>query len=69
MLPVRLLRFLDGLCRADPSLSVCILPWDFHMVFAGEREWMQRVFFHWMTSPRFSGCRRGCCDVTLAVRR
>ena len=50
---VRLLRFLDGLCRADPELHVCILAWDFHMVFAGEREWMQRVFFHWMTSPRF----------------
>jgi len=50
---VRLLKFLDGLCRRNPRLYVCLLAWDFHMVFAGEREWMQRVYFHWMTSKRF----------------
>jgi phospholipase D1/2 len=50
---VRFLRFLDGLCRQRPALHVYILAWDFHLVFALEREWMQRVIFHWMTSPRF----------------
>jgi phospholipase D1/2 len=50
---VRLLKFLDGLCRRNRDLYVCVLAWDFHMVFAGEREWMQRVYFHWMTSRRF----------------
>lgn len=50
---VRFLRFLDGLCRRRPALHVYILAWDFHLVFALEREWMQRVIFHWMTSPRF----------------
>ena len=50
---VRLLKFLDGLCHRNPDLYVCLLAWDFHMVFAGEREWMQRVYFHWMTSKRF----------------
>jgi phospholipase D1/2 len=48
---VRFLKFLDGLCRRRPELSVYLLAWDFHLVFAGEREWLQRVIFHWMTSP------------------
>ena len=47
---VRFLKFLDGLCRRRPGLRVYLLAWDFHLVFAGEREWLQRVFFHWMTS-------------------
>jgi phosphatidylserine/phosphatidylglycerophosphate/cardiolipin synthase-like enzyme len=46
---VRLLPFLDGLCRRTPSLYVCLLAWDFHVVLAAEREWMQRVYFHWLT--------------------
>ena len=48
---VRFLKFLDGLCRRRPDLRVYLLAWDFHLVFAGEREWLQRVLFHWMTSP------------------
>jgi len=48
---VRFLKFLDGLCRRRPELRVYLLAWDFHLVFAGEREWLQRVLFHWMTSP------------------
>jgi phospholipase D1/2 len=35
---VRLLKFLDGLCRRNPRLYVCLLAWDFHVVFAGERQ-------------------------------
>jgi phospholipase D1/2 len=50
---VRLLRFLNGLCERNPELYVSLLCWDFHMVFAGEREWMQRLYFHWTTSTRF----------------
>jgi phospholipase D1/2 len=48
---VRFLKFLDRLCRQRPQLRVYLLAWDFHLVFAGEREWLQRVLFHWMTSP------------------
>jgi phospholipase D1/2 len=47
---VRFLKFLDGLCRARPELRVYLLVWDFHLVLAGEREWLQRLYFHWMTS-------------------
>lgn len=57
---VRLLRFLSGLCKVRPALRIFVLAWDFHMVFALEREWMQRVLFHWLTPPnlrfRFDTC-------------
>lgn len=49
---VRLLKFLNGLCTRNPDLYVSLLCWDFNMVFAGERQWMQRLYFHWMTSKR-----------------
>jgi phospholipase D1/2 len=48
---VRFLKFLDGLCRQRPELRVYLLAWDFHVILAGEREWLQRAVFHWMTSP------------------
>jgi hypothetical protein len=46
---VRLLKFLNGLCERNPDLYVCLLAWDFHLVLAGEREWLQHVYFHWLT--------------------
>jgi phospholipase D1/2 len=49
---VRLLRFLDGLCERRPDLHIYMLAWDFHMVFALEREWMQKLWFHWTTNER-----------------
>src|SRR5688572_29511036 len=38
---VRLLAFLNQLCEQKPELQVYVLAWDFHVVFALEREWMQ----------------------------
>jgi phospholipase D1/2 len=49
---VRLLKFLDHLCEQTPSLRIYLLAWDFHMVFALEREWMQRLWFHYATNER-----------------
>jgi phospholipase D1/2 len=49
---VRLLRFLDGLCERHPSLHIYLLAWDFHMVFALEREWMQKLWFDTTTNER-----------------
>ena len=49
---VRFLKYLNGLCEQRPGLHVYILAWDFHLVFAAERQWMQRVIFHWMTNSR-----------------
>jgi phospholipase D1/2 len=47
---VRFLKFLNGLCQRRPQLRIYLLAWDFHLILAGEREWLQRVIFHWMTS-------------------
>jgi phosphatidylserine/phosphatidylglycerophosphate/cardiolipin synthase-like enzyme len=49
---VRLLKFLNQLCERTPALQIYVLAWDFHMVFALEREWMQKIMFHWMTNER-----------------
>jgi phosphatidylserine/phosphatidylglycerophosphate/cardiolipin synthase-like enzyme len=49
---VRFLKFLNGLCERRPMLRIYLLAWDFHPVLALEREWWQRVYFHWMTNPR-----------------
>lgn len=50
--PVTLLAFLNWLCERNPDLRIWMLAWDFHLIFAAEREWMQRLAFHWMTSER-----------------
>lgn len=49
---VRLLAFLNQLCERNPDLHVHILAWDFHVVFALEREWMQTLYFQWATNER-----------------
>jgi phospholipase D1/2 len=49
---VKLVKFLDHLCERTPTLRVYMLAWDFNMVFALEREWMQRVWFHYATNER-----------------
>lgn len=50
--PITLLKFLNHLCEVKPDLKIWILAWDFHMVFAAEREWMQKLVFHWTTHER-----------------
>lgn len=47
--PVTLIKFLNYLCEQQPELQIRILAWDFHLVFAAEREWMQKLVFQWMT--------------------
>ncbi|XXF77469.1 phospholipase D-like domain-containing protein [Myxococcaceae bacterium GXIMD 01537] len=49
---VRLLPFLQQLCEAKPELRVYILAWDYSMLLAFEREWMQHILFNWTTSER-----------------
>src|SRR6187402_1242998 len=51
-LPVTLLEYLDALCQRNPELHIYVLAWDFHAVFALEREWMQDLRFKWLSSPR-----------------
>ncbi len=48
----KLLPFLNHLCETRPELEVVILAWDFHVAFALEREWMQRLLFKWRAHER-----------------
>lgn len=65
-LPVTLLKFLEALCEQKPELEIWVLAWDFALVFAAEREWMQRLVFDWTTHPRLrfrfddNHVERGC---------
>jgi len=49
---VRLIDFLETLCRKTPELEIYILAWDFSAVFSLEREWFQDVIFDWTTNER-----------------
>jgi phosphatidylserine/phosphatidylglycerophosphate/cardiolipin synthase-like enzyme len=44
-LPVRFLPFLGALCARRPELRIYLLAWDFSLVYAVEREWLQRLRF------------------------
>jgi phospholipase D1/2 len=44
-LPVTFLAFLDALCARRPQLRVYILAWDYSLIYALEREWMQALKF------------------------
>jgi phosphatidylserine/phosphatidylglycerophosphate/cardiolipin synthase-like enzyme len=48
-LPTTLKAFLNALCARNPELRIHVLAWDFHVVFALEREWMQALVFEWTT--------------------
>lgn len=50
--PVRLLPLLEDLLARKPGLRVYVLAWDFSLLFALEREWMQRLIFGWTTTER-----------------
>ena len=50
--PSELLPLLEHIVSARPELRVYILAWDYSLVFAREREWLQRVKFDWMTDER-----------------
>ncbi|HEY0705313.1 MAG TPA: phospholipase D-like domain-containing protein [Polyangia bacterium] len=70
---VRLVKFLDNLCKRTPTLRIYMLAWDFHMVFALEREWMQRLWFHYATNKRLifrfdeAKASQGCHHQKFAV--
>jgi phospholipase D1/2 len=53
-LPVALKPFLSTLCDRTESLQIFMLAWDFHTVFALEREWMQEQLFNWTTNERLT---------------
>lgn len=64
--PVDLLSFLNYLCERTPSLQIYISAWDYSVVYALEREWLQklkfefqshaRVHFEFLNHPEPGGC-------------
>lgn len=50
--PSELLPLLEHVAKTQPDLHIYILAWDYSLLLAGEREWLQRVKFDWMTSER-----------------
>jgi phosphatidylserine/phosphatidylglycerophosphate/cardiolipin synthase-like enzyme len=44
---VRMLPLLRELCQRNPELHVYVLAWDFSLLLAMEREWMQELLFNW----------------------
>lgn len=64
--PIELLPFLNHLCEATPSLEIYITAWDYSVVYALEREWLQklkfdfqshsRVHFEFLNHPEPGGC-------------
>lgn len=47
----RMLPFLRSLCEKNPDLRIYLLAWDFNVLFALEREWMQKLIFNWNSHP------------------
>jgi phosphatidylserine/phosphatidylglycerophosphate/cardiolipin synthase-like enzyme len=64
--PIELLPFLNHLCEANPALEIYITAWDYSVVYALEREWLQklkfdfqshsRVHFEFLNHPEPGGC-------------
>jgi phospholipase D1/2 len=50
---VRMLPLLRELCARNPELQVYILAWDFSLLLALEREWMQELLFNWRSERVF----------------
>jgi phospholipase D1/2 len=50
--PTRLLELLEHVVEQRPELHVYLLAWDYSVVFALEREWLQKLKFDWTTNDR-----------------
>jgi phosphatidylserine/phosphatidylglycerophosphate/cardiolipin synthase-like enzyme len=50
--PIELLPFLNHLCERTPALEIFITAWDYSLVYALEREWMQKLKFAFQSHPR-----------------
>lgn len=51
---LQLLHLLDRLCRERPELQTRVLAWDHSVVFALEREVLQKLYFDAITCSRFA---------------
>jgi phosphatidylserine/phosphatidylglycerophosphate/cardiolipin synthase-like enzyme/uncharacterized membrane protein YdjX (TVP38/TMEM64 family) len=51
-LPATLLPFLNALCERNRRLSIHVLAWDFHVIYALEREPLPIIKFGWQSHRR-----------------
>ena len=54
------LTFLNNLCEQNKRLRICILAWDFTVLYSLDREWFQDWYFNWTTNERFTFCFDSC---------
>lgn len=59
----QLLAFLNALCEAKPDLHVYLLAWDFSVIYALEREWLQSLAFEWKSHERVHFAFNECIPV------
>lgn len=50
--PIELLPFLNYLCEQTPDLHIYITAWDYSLVYAIEREWLQKLKFDFQSHER-----------------
>jgi phospholipase D1/2 len=50
--PVELASFLSALAQERPTLDVCLLLWDYSLLYAAEREAFPLLSLQWKTPPR-----------------
>jgi phospholipase D1/2 len=50
--PVEFVPFLNYLCELTPELEVYITAWDYSLVYALEREWLQKLKFYFQSHAR-----------------
>src|SRR5205085_10538300 len=54
--PEHLADFLSALVRRRPQLSICLLLWDYSVLYAMERELFPRLTLRWGTPPQVRLC-------------
>lgn len=52
--PEPLGEFLHAVVSSRPGLQVCVLNWDYAMLYALEREWLPSYKFDWLTHQRIA---------------
>ncbi|MGH7831672.1 MAG: phospholipase D-like domain-containing protein [Candidatus Binatia bacterium] len=57
---VRLLSFLNDLCKRKKRLRVYLLAWNFSVIYSLDREWFQEWYFNWTTHERLTFCFDHC---------
>jgi phosphatidylserine/phosphatidylglycerophosphate/cardiolipin synthase-like enzyme/uncharacterized membrane protein YdjX (TVP38/TMEM64 family) len=61
--PAELAKFLAALVTEKPALDVCLLLWDFSVLYAAERDPFPTVTLNWNTPSRIRFCLDDCVPI------